>query len=196
MNAVGKKTLPIAVNGKFRTTFARRIRIIAHQRLVLTVSPYPLSVLIDLVRRHDEDSVCGTRCADAFEQVDRAHYIRRERVHRLTVTLAHDGLRREMEHDLRPRFVKRAGECGEIPHITAHIAHLLQDAEAFERFSAALRRRVQREARYLRPRTQEQECEPHALKARMPREENAFPAIEIDLHPLTASHRLINPKGP
>ena len=69
--------------------------------------------------------MCSTRCADAFEQVDRAHYIRRERIHRLTVTLAHDGLRRQMKDDLRTHLVKCAAQCRHVTHIAAHITQLL-----------------------------------------------------------------------
>ena len=78
-----------------------------------------------------------------------------------------------MKDDLRPRRSKRTSKCIRIAHIPAQIAQLLQNAKSTERLSSALCRRIECKARHLCPRPEEQEGKPHALKARMSREEDA-----------------------
>ena len=160
------------MGGDLRTALARRIRIIAQERLILAVAPRPLLILIDLIRRHHERRTNGVRCADTFKDIDGPHHICRKRLHGLTVARPHNRLRREVKDDLRPRRSKRASECIGIAHIAAQIAQLLQNAKPTERLPSALRRRIECKARHLCPRPEEQEGKPHALKARMSREED------------------------
>ena len=106
--AVHEETLPIAVDRKLRAALACRIRIVAHERLVLAVAPRPLLVLIHLIRRHDEHGAHCVRHANTFEQIDRAHHICRKCIDGLTVALAHNRLCREVQHNLGFRLIKCA----------------------------------------------------------------------------------------
>ena len=92
-----------------------------------------------------------------------------------------------MKDDLRPRRSKRASECIGIAHIAAQIAQFLQNAKSTERLPSALCRRIECKSRHLCPRPEEQEGKPHALKARMSREEDALSPIETQyiLHGLS-----------
>ena len=179
------------MGGDLRTALARRIRIIAQERLILTVAPRPLLILIDLIRRHHERRTNGVRCADTFKDIDGPHHICRKRLHGLAVTRPHNRLRREVKDDLRPRRSKRASECIGIAHIAAQIAQLLQNAKPTECLSSALCRRIECKTRHLCPRPEEQEGKPHALKARMSREEDTLSPIETqifhNIFPLTHS---------
>ena len=123
--AVREKTLPIAVCRDLRTALARRIRIIAQERLILAVAPRPLLVFVDLVRRHKKRGAHRIRRANAFEDVDCPHHIHRKRLHGLTVACAHNWLCREVKDNLRARRSERTPESVCITHIPAQIAKLL-----------------------------------------------------------------------
>ena len=190
-SAAREEALPITMGGDLRTALARRIRIIAQERLILAVAPRPLLILIDLIRRHHECRTNGVRCADTFKDIDCPHHICRERLHGLAVTRPHNRLRREVKDDLRPRRGKRASKCIGIAHIAAQIAQLLQNAKPTERLPSALRRRIECKSCHLCPRPEEQEGKPHALKACMSREEDTLSPIETqifhNIFPLTHS---------
>ena len=83
-----------------------------------------------------------------------------------------------MKDDLRARPVKRGAQRGEIAHIAVHRANLIENTEPAERLRPLRRRRVERIARHLRPRAQEEHRQPHALKARMPCEEYVFATVK------------------
>ena len=86
-----------------------------------------------------------------------------------------------MKDDLGARFVKCTGERSKVAHIAAHIPYFFQYTEAVQCLTPALGRCIERESRHLRPCTQEQECEPHPLKARMPCEEDALSLVKTQI---------------
>jgi len=125
--------------------------------------------------------------ASIIETLFKRHYIRRERIHRLTVTLAHDGLRREMKDDLRLGSLERPLECVEIPYVALDRVHCRGDAGGLKYLAPFLRRRRQGKTRHLRAKRLQEERKPHPLKAGMPRDEDAFPTIKSRTY-LQSSH--------
>ena len=94
--------------------------------IVLPVGTQPLLVLVALVGRdHDGDdwSLRGRGVpAQGFEQIDRAHHVRGERLDRNVIGEPDERLSREVKDELRLEVVNQRGERSEIGEFTAHIA--------------------------------------------------------------------------
>src|SRR5690349_21497938 len=71
-----EKRTAISGGDELCTTFAARIRIVAAHRLVFTVTPQPLPVLIALVTRNDDGSSHGRATTNRFQDVNGAHDVR------------------------------------------------------------------------------------------------------------------------
>ena len=65
---------------------------------------------------------------DTFQHMDGPHHVRFVGIDRLLIACAHDRLRCQMQHDLRPCFVKDPGQMRQVPDIPDNAAHFSRDA--------------------------------------------------------------------
>ena len=96
---LGKETVAITVGDQFGTGLGIGIGIEAVQGLVFPVAPDPFVVVVHLVRGDVEHAPNAVREPHAFHDVDRPHHVGFIGVHRINVTVPHDGLRRHVDDD-------------------------------------------------------------------------------------------------
>lgn len=141
--ALGEEALGKAVRHELGAALTVGVRVVAVKRLILAIAPDPFLVLVDLIGCHVEEGADALCLADAFEDVDRAHDIRRIRADRVTVALDDDGLCRKMQNNLRLSLHKDLAQRLEISHIADDRFHIGLNASLMEDLATLFRRRRQ-----------------------------------------------------
>ena len=176
--AVREEALAVARRHEFRAALAVRVRVEAHEPLVLAVAPFPFLVFVNLVRRHIEKGSNRIAFPHTFEGMCRPHDVHGIRLDGRAVALAHERLRREVHDDLGTSLAKGRAKSCEIAHIALDRAHGIRQLQLLKEPRTVRRRRSERKSCKMRSRAEQQFREPYPLEARMPRQKHAFAAIK------------------
>ena len=112
-----KKALEIAMGNQFRAGFRVGIRIIAIERINLSVAPTPLVILVHFIRSYIKEAPDAGICPYAFKNIYRSHYINLICAYRISVAFANDRLRSHMDYYLGLHLLKEAAQMLKISHI-------------------------------------------------------------------------------
>jgi hypothetical protein len=92
----------------------------------------PLAVLITLVAGHDYDGAHRRSPPHGVEEMGRAHHVGGKRPERIVVRAPDQGLRRQVEHDLRLGGLEGRFQRREIPEVADRGPHSLGDLRILE----------------------------------------------------------------
>ena len=183
----GKETAAIAVRHKIRAGFGIGIGIVAVERVVLAVTPAPFTVQVYLVCRDVDDGLHRTfGRAHTFQQVHRAHDVRLIRFRRADIRHAHERLRRQVQDNLRPGFVKRFLQGVPVAHVPGDGVDM--PLQACQREKVRIGWRGERIARDVRAGQGKHVAHPGALEPGVAGEEHTLPAVKRKIHGSVLPH--------
>ncbi len=177
MSSPTKRTLEeggtVTVHDDLRRTLAGTIWVIPTHGIVLTICIYPFVVLVAFIAGYDDTGSNPFAGSDRLQQVDRAHDIRPERVHRVLIGPSHQRLGRQMEDDVRLERAEvflEIGEIVDIPYCALHPSLQVQRPK-----ETWLLSRLEGIAVDLRPQMLEPGCQPTSLEPGMAGEKYPLP---------------------
>lgn len=112
---------------QLRAAFTIRIGVKPIKRFVLPIAPDPLVVVVNLICGDIQNTFHAAGLPNAFQKIDRSHYIGFVCIMRVLVTVAHDRLCRQMQNDFRLRFIKSGFQCLKIADIPNHRMDIIFD---------------------------------------------------------------------
>ena len=130
--SISKEAVLVAVRHQLRAGLGIGVRVEAVQLLVLAVAPRPLLVQVHLVGRHIQEGLDAMAVSHALQNIHRAHDVRFIGVSRIFVAVTNDGLRRQMQHNLRLCGVKRGLQRRIIADIADNRVHILRNISDFK----------------------------------------------------------------
>src|ERR1700687_1302353 len=135
------------------------------QRIRLAIWPDPFLILVALIRRDTYHGAHAGCLADGFHHMHSTHDVGAVCTYGVGVGAANDGLRRQMEDDLRGKFRHRGCKLGVIAHVAANIFNDL--AHGCEGEHIRLGAGIEGVTSNMRAQLTEPECEPTALETGM-----------------------------
>ncbi len=136
--------------------------------------------LVALVARDHEDDARASATPRGLQNVDGAHDVRRIGLDRVPITLAHQGLGRHVDHDLRSVLDHGLLHGRQIADIAIDIDHEFGKPGDVEKASCLARAKA--EADDPGAERQQPQRQPCALEASVPRDQNGLVAPEICRH--------------
>ena len=155
----------VAVCGRhqFCAALAAGVGIVTAHRFILAVAPCPFAVLVTLIGgdiHHRLHAVCA---AHRFKQIHCAHHVGGVGVDRFDIGIAHQRLRRHVDHDLGFVFGKHRAQMRQIADVSYDAGHALTDFGNLEQ--AGVRRRSQRVTHHLSTHGLQPERQPASFEA-------------------------------
>ena len=170
----------IAGGHQFGASLAVAVGVIAAHGFVLAVAPDPFAVFVALVGGYVHHGAHARRVAHAFQQVHGAHDVRGVGLHRVVVGVAHQGLGRQVQHDLGSRGLHGGLHGGQVTDIADDRGHAFGNAGL--RKQTGLGGGGQGVACDLRSHLLQPERQPASLEAGVAGQEDAFAAPELRIH--------------
>ena len=152
------------------------VGVVAVQLLVLPVAPDPLPVPVDLVGGNIQKGLYTVGCADALQNVHRAHDIGFIGIHRVPVAVPDDGLGSQMQDNLRLSLVKGGLQGGIVPDVPDDGMDIPGNPGDFKQ--GRLRGGIQGKAGNLRAGQRQHPAQPRALEAGVSRDEHPFSPVK------------------
>ena len=175
--ALFEERAPIGGRHELGRALAGAVRVVTTHRVGLAVRLDLLAVLVALVTGDDHDRAHRRKCSHGLEHVGGAHHVRLEGVDRLAVALAHQRLRRHVQHDLRLVRRRHRGERLQIANVAEGRRDQLGGAPELEQARRGIGRQgVARD--FGSHRRKPVRC-PGAFEAGMTRQEHPLTCVEI-----------------